>query len=68
MKIILIIVATISSLMGIFLFFAPKTLIQSSEALNRNINSDERIFSRRIPFGILLLVLGMTMVYFLIWG
>ncbi|MCH8069360.1 MAG: hypothetical protein IID16_08875 [Candidatus Marinimicrobia bacterium] len=68
MKVILIIIATISSLVGILLFFAPKTLIQTSEVVNRNINTDEHIFSRRIPFGILLLVLGMTMVYFLIWG
>ncbi|MBL7046204.1 MAG: hypothetical protein ISR95_00975 [Candidatus Marinimicrobia bacterium] len=68
MKTILIIVATISALVGLLLFFAPKALIRTSEVLNREISTEEHIFSRRILFGILLLVLGMIMVYFLIWG
>jgi hypothetical protein len=56
------VIATIALIVGILLLTAPRILVKASEVVNRNIVVDDIIFSRRLFFGLLLLVSGLFMI------
>ncbi len=67
-KIFVIIAATLALFLSVMLLVAPKLLIKTSEVLNRDIDSTKYIMNHRQFFGVTILVLGVLMLYFVIWS
>lgn len=67
-KIFVIIAATLALFLSVMLLVAPKLLIKTSEVLNRDIDSTKYIMNHRQVFGVIILVLGVLMLYFVVWS
>lgn len=65
MKVFILVCSGIAFLMAILLFVAPSTLVHTGEFVNREVESEDFIFSRRIIFGLFLVALGVVMLYLL---
>ena len=63
MKILFLVVSIIAFVSGILLLFAPGLLIKVGNVLNQVFTTDEVILSRRLLFGILLIIVGIFMIY-----
>lgn len=68
MRVLVIVAAVLAFLLGLLLFVAPKTLVRATEVMDRQVMTEDFVFSRRLIFGTLLVTLGMTIIYFLYWG
>jgi len=61
-----IIIAVIAGITGILLLLVPTTLIKVGEFFNRVYNLESFVYKRRIPFGLIFIVAGVLLLYF-VW-
>ncbi len=65
MDYIIIIIGTLSIMIGLLLWTSPQTLIKAGEVLNKEVDADHYIEKKRVFFGVLLIVLGNLAIWFL---
>ena len=63
MNTVFVILGVIITIFGALLIFSPKALVRASDILNKTLATDQVVFSRRLVWGVLLIVAGIYLFY-----
>ena len=63
MNILFFVIGIIVAIFGVLLVVSPKTIVRMSDILNKTLAIDQEILSRRLIWGILLIIAGVYLFY-----